>query len=113
MGVELGKKGKVLKIWKYYSPAKGKRVTKATIYFYDNVPYKECKAEFALMGDSLRKGVKVGDEITVVTSEVIGNKTKGYEFILWSHETQEDEKRQEWIEQYIGTFDLPDENPFE
>ena len=113
MGLQIGCKAKVIKVWTYFSVKNKCNRTRALIYVYDRIPAMECKVEFVLTGDTKKKGLKAGEEITIMLFEVIGNKNQGYEFFLHEHETRKEEKRQEWLEQFIGSFDLPDENPFD
>ena len=112
MGLQVGSMARVIKVWSYFSPKNQNMQTKALLYIYAETPAKECKAVFLLDGPTKKKGLKVGEKIWISSFEVIGNKNAGYMFILHDHDGMHKEKKREFLEQYIGSFDLPEENPF-
>ena len=112
MGLYVGAQATVLRKTRYYSESAGKHRTAVELYFYGSSPNKDCKCTFLLGGEAERADIKEGDKITVLDFEVIGTKTKGYTFIMYSFEKINKEKQKDLLERYVGKFDLPAENPF-
>ena len=112
MGMYVGAQATVLRKRKYYSETAEKYRTSVDLYFYGSTPNKDCKCTALLGGESERSTLNEGDKITVLEFEIIGNKAKGYTFILYAFEKINKEKQKDLLERYVGKFDLPAENPF-